>query len=346
VAVLQDAAERVADEARAASSGWGAFAEDDHDSGESDESETSSDEEENPSYAEYDDPDGVGMSPNEDEGESDDSDDSDDSDEDSDEDEAEGALYEYSPASAEAQYGTGADQARFSFALMDSVGEPSNLTLRLSAADVSSLHALVTRTGLCAMPVTAVCGPLLESARDGLLDKRAFDGVVRQLIPSTSLTLEERSSFSVLLSAVFYNFEAMLDGESGEYNDTANALELAIGMSLLCRGDKSSKLNYAWQVIDLDEDGLLNRAELLFFLRAFVRMLLALSFEASELGPIEVRRYATDMASWLSGTIIARYADSGTGLVSFDAFAKWYHDGFHQVAPWLELLDLSKWVLV
>jgi hypothetical protein len=234
---------------------------------------------------------------------------------------------------------------------MDSVGEPSPMTLRLSAADVGSLRDLVTRTGLATMPVTAVCGPLLESARDGLLTKRAFDGVVRDLIPSSALTQDERSSFSVLLSAIFYNFEATSDASpkaaagSGEFGDSANALELAIGMTLLCAGDKSSKLNYAWTVIDLNDDGCLNRAELLFFLRAFVRMLLALSFEASELGPQEARRAATDMASWLSGTVVQHYGDR-QGLVSFDAFAKWYHDGFHQVAPWLELLDLSKWALV
>jgi hypothetical protein len=104
-----------------------------------------------------------------------------------------------------------------------------------------------------------------------------------------------------------------------------------MGMSLLCHGDKSSKLNYAWQVIDLDEDGLLNRAELLFFLRGFVRMLITLSFEAAALSPAECRRYATDMASWLAGTVMSRYADPRSGLVSFDGFAKWYHDGFHQV---------------
>ena len=256
------------------------------------------------------------------------------------------------PMRRAALYGMGADSARFSFALMDAIGEPSNLTLRLSDADVAALKQLVTKTGLSTRPAAAVSGPMLDAARDGLLAKKAFDGVVRALVPSETLTAEDRSKFSVLLSAIFYNFEATSEsspingnGSAGGYTgDSANALELAVGMSLLCAGDKSSKLNYAWRVIDLDDDGLLNRAELLFFLRAFVRMLLALSFEASELGPMSARQAATNMASWLSGTVIARYGDAA-GRVSFDAFAQWYHDGFHQVAPWLELLDLKKWVL-
>ena len=32
-------------------------------------------------------------------------------------------------------------------------------------------------------------------------------------------------------------------------------------------------------------------------------------------------------------------------MVVFDDFAQWYTDGGYEVAPWLELLDLSKWVL-
>jgi hypothetical protein len=30
---------------------------------------------------------------------------------------------------------------------------------------------------------------------------------------------------------------------------------------------------------------------------------------------------------------------------AFDDFADWYTDGGYKVASWLELLDLSKWVL-
>jgi Ca2+-binding EF-hand superfamily protein len=285
----------------------------------------------------------------------DDDEDDDEQDEDKEEEEEENSTEDEGPTSRAALYGMGQSSARFSFALMDAVGEPSKLTLRLSDADVAALKRLVTTTGLSARPASAVCSPLLDAARDGLLAKKAFDGVVRALVPSESLSAEDRSKFSVLLSAIFYHFEATSEstangrskgsnGAAANVEDSANALELAIGMSLLCAGDKSSKLNYAWRVIDLDDDGLLNRAELLFFLRAFVRMLLALSFEASELGPAAARQAATNMASWLSGTVVARYGDA-TGRVSFDAFAQWYHDGFHQVAPWLELLDLKKWVL-
>jgi len=245
-------------------------------------------------------------------------------------------------------YDTGDHNARFRFPLMNSTGDTPLMTLRLSETDVATLRNLVNRTGLCTMSPESVCGPMMDAADDGLLGKRDFDAVVRNLIPASGLSKEERSLFSVLLSSIFYNFEATADvptsTDASELVDSANALELTIGISLLCHGDKSSKLNYAWQIIDLDEDGYLNRAELLFFLRSFLRMLLALSFEAASMGSAVVRRHATEMAGWLSSTVISRYGDKA-GLVSFDDFAQWYQDGFHQVAPWLELLDLSKWVL-
>ena len=42
----------------------------------------------------------------------------------------------------------------------------------------------------------------------------------------------------------------------------------------------------------------------------------------------------------------AVFADAGgDDLVAFDDFADWYTDGGYKVASWLELLDLSKWVL-
>ena len=42
----------------------------------------------------------------------------------------------------------------------------------------------------------------------------------------------------------------------------------------------------------------------------------------------------------------AASADAGgDDLVAFDDFADWYTDGGYKVASWLELLDLSKWVL-
>jgi len=231
-----------------------------------------------------------------------------------------------------------ASDTRYSFILMDSTGEPSPFTLSITDADVASIRSLVTKTGLFDQAPSAVSGPLLEAAPDGILSKSAFDRCVRRLIPSSSLLKDEQNAFTVLLSSIFYNFEA------GDEEQGADALELAVGMAVLCNGDKSSKLRYGWHILDQDHDGCLDQAELMFFLRSFLRMLIALSFQSIDLELLEAKQHATGMASWLSRVIVDTFSRAGDDLVTFDDFAEWYLEG-HQVAPWLELLDLSKWVL-
>lgn len=95
-------------------------------------------------------------------------------------------------------------------------------------------------------------------------------------------------------------------------------------MAVLCRGDKSGKLNYAWGLVDQDGDGALSRPELLFFFRAFLRMLLALSFEASSKPPAEVG------------------STGGGGLLGWRTFlsSKFYQDLLCNPALRLSLFDV------
>ena len=52
---------------------------------------------------------------------------------------------------------------------------------------------------------------------------------------------------------------------------------------------------------------------------------------------------ADDAAVALAATI---FQETGCDdLIAFDDFADWYTEGGFRVASWLELLDLSKWVL-
>lgn len=127
-------------------------------------------------------------------------------------------------------------------------------------------------------------------------------------------------------------------------DDEADALEIAVGMSMLCTGDKSSKLIYAWTLMDLDGDDKLDGNSLAVFFRSFLRMLISFSIELSTRTPGETKGVATGMARWLSESIVRDYADE-EGLVNFDSFAQWYTEGGYKVAPWFELLDLKKWVL-
>ncbi len=65
--------------------------------------------------------------------------------------------------------------------------------------------------------------------------------------------------------------------------------------------------------------------------------------ESRASGASEVYQRDQAGSSWASGQAVkGRRAD----LICFDEFAEWYtHVGYSNI-PWLELLDLHKWVLM
>ena len=87
------------------------------------------------------------------------------------------------------------------------------------------------------------------------------------------------------------------------------------------------------------------------YVRSFLATLLAVaSLPDGAAGDAAVAECAVDVADDADDAAVALaaavFADAGgDDLVAFDDFADWYTDGGYKVASWLELLDLSKWVL-
>ena len=87
------------------------------------------------------------------------------------------------------------------------------------------------------------------------------------------------------------------------------------------------------------------------YVRSFLATLLAVaSLPDGAAGDAAVADCAVDVADDADDAAVALaaavFADQGEDdLVAFDDFADWYTDGGYKVASWLELLDLSKWVL-
>ena len=52
-----------------------------------------------------------------------------------------------------------------------------------------------------------MCGTLVSVAEDGVLRKAAFDRCIRGMVPASLLDAEEKTSFSVLLSSIFFSFD-------------------------------------------------------------------------------------------------------------------------------------------
>ena len=122
-----------------------------------------------------------------------------------------------------------------------------------------------------------------------------------------------------------------------------HTVTVAAGMTVICGGRKSDKLEYAFELVDDDRDGKLSRQGLWRFLRSFLTVLVSLS-SANNVMKDERTISAVDSgASWAVSQAFG--PDSSTRLISFDDFALWYTKGGYGIIPWLELLDLRKWVI-
>ena len=258
------------------------------------------------------------------------------------------------PASAEdeaAEEGRGrpAPRAVVAFEVATDDGSPAvdddqRVVLRaaFSEAAVARLRDLVTGSGLADCEASVLVGQLARAATPaGRIDARSFSAVLGAFEPFT----EDAGERDRRAGALHYLYGAFVrDADLG-----ADASELAAGLALLCAGSKSVKLAVAWEVLDADRtDGALTRRGLWRYLRAFLVALLALASVPDgedDLGDllVDVHDDADDAAVTLAATI---FHECGCDdLIGFDDFADWYTDGGFKFASWLELLDLSKWVL-
>lgn len=225
--------------------------------------------------------------------------------------------------------------------------------ISITPNQVDLLNRLVSKTGLCQTEVPAICGFIMVDAKSRKLvnlTKKSYDNAMQRIFthafrhlsgtPSES-TKQELSSFSEELFTWF----------DRSNNKKIRALEFACGFSVLCGGSKSDKLEHIFELLDQDNDSLVSRQELILFLQSFLITLLGVS---SSVTLLDGTPCGSDSAS------IAKAIEAGTewaisqvfdaikpkdNKICFDDFADWYTKGGYQSIPWLELLDLRKWVL-
>ena len=111
---------------------------------------------------------------------------------------------------------------------------------------------------------------------------------------------------------------------------------------------KSSKLAAAFDLLDEDRDGLLSRRSLWKFFRSFLCTLLTLSGAAHDLTSDEITRLADGTALFACDSVLTSPTTTEPKAgdqyaATFDDIADWYTSTGYRIAPWLELLDMSKW---
>jgi len=206
---------------------------------------------------------------------------------------------------------------------------------------------------------------LVSSSGDGrklVLEKDDFDSAMRGILASgkgsSEMSVDTQRVLSDILAYIFNSFDRSNSGKP-------NALEIACGFTVLCNGKKSDKLEHAFEVLDKNRVGKLPRSEMQNYLRSFLTVLLCVTCSnylqrdvdedkmvfmdgsPCEMDPSTVSKAAEVGSEWAAsqafkGCFSGRAEED---MLNFDDFADWYTRKGYSCIPWLELLDLRKWVI-
>jgi Ca2+-binding EF-hand superfamily protein len=219
---------------------------------------------------------------------------------------------------------------------------------------VQLLHRIVTKTGLYLIDAPTICKFILydaKSRRQVNLSRKSFQSAMKRVFdyafksspsPISSSIEDELSDFTTKL------FISLDNQKTGKIN----AVSVACGFSVLCGGRKSDKLEYVFELLDEDKDTLVSKQDINRFISSFLVMLLSVSSSFTHLygdgvcsnDAVAITRAIEAGSDWAT-TQVFDALQSPSGNISFDDFADWYTKGGYQSIPWLELLDLRKWVL-
>lgn len=242
--------------------------------------------------------------------------------------------------------------------------EHGGYMLSVSPLRISHFRRILEASGLHALEAEIACNLILNKCTKSKLSRKAFDSAMKGLL-SASLDgqiLDEQTEHS--LEGVF---NSIFDAFDHEMIGSVNAIEVACGFTVLCRGKKSDKLEFAFEVLDKKKRGRLSRTDMSNYLQSFLTVLLSIAFSPSldhdsshdmlttmngtvcERSSTMLMRTVRAGANW-AASLAFRDFDSGRGdertTMSFDDFASWYTRVGYSSIPWLELLDLQKWAMV
>jgi Ca2+-binding EF-hand superfamily protein len=227
-------------------------------------------------------------------------------------------------------------------------------TISIGPNKVQLLHRIVTETGLFQCDAPTICRYILYDSKPRqhpnltrktfqAAMKRVFDYTFKKLsAPMSDSSQEELSRFT---DVVFDAFDRLKAGK-------VNALALACGFTMLCGGRKSDKLEHVFELLDEDKDSLVSRQDITRFIQSFLVMLMSISSSLTHIhgggvcsnDNISLSRAIDAGSEWATSQVFNALQPKNDTM-SFDDFADWYTKGGYQTMPWLELLDLRKWVL-
>lgn len=243
-------------------------------------------------------------------------------------------------------------------------GSPTPLLINISEDNLKALQALVQRTNLMQCSAADVCQSLVHAGtRRTMSNGKECTVLVREdfirtvrtsIIPDycyARLSEEEKKGTLESFTDFFYCFEG---GKSPLHEGEVDLKEFAVGFCFFCAGNKSSKLSSGFDLLDSKQRGYLTEDQLLRYLQSYLTMLLGMSLlvpfqrksgrRRQTFSPEKrktMRIAIENGAKWTLGHFL-RASGQVKNEYTFESFATWYSEGGYNIAPWLELLDLTK----
>lgn len=238
--------------------------------------------------------------------------------------------------------------------------EHGGYILSMSHKRIRHLRHILEKSSLHKLEPESVCNKVLSKAsksKNPKLHKDSFDAAVAAILSKVNEDLVNNPALVELLRGIFSSFDRERSGKT-------SAMEVACGLTVLCSGKKSDKLEFAFEVLDKRKKGHLNKADMTSYLRAFLTVLLSIAFSPyldadarsdslttlkgynCDASPATLTKAADAGAKWAASMAFhsLRGSQEETPQMSFDEFAEWYTTSGYSSIPWLELLDLRKWV--
>lgn len=230
--------------------------------------------------------------------------------------------------------------------------------LSVSHVRIGHLRSLIIKSGLHLLAPETMCNEILAKASRSKITKQSFDLAIESISP----TMKKEKKTSPIWDIITDIFSIFDPDNTGK----ANAVAVACGLTVLCQGKKSDKLEFAFGMLGRSKNGFLTKADISVYLQSFLSVLLIITVSpvlysdgiddslstikgmSCDNTPKTIVRVVKAGAQWAADLAFADIRPSGVSKnisMSFDDFASWYTVSGYSSIPWLELLDLHKWLL-
>lgn len=234
--------------------------------------------------------------------------------------------------------------------------------------DATYVRGVVEQLGLLTMKPDTLWNALTKSVQKRrkpapsevavYVDMSTFVECMKEVCPKSSRKRTLSGPVAARLSSldeILSNFYQCFDIDQC---DSVALDELMGGLTILCGGKKSTKLAFAFSIFDTrpgintsgKRDNIihsLSGEDLFLFLRSILIVTFSTCRQSLDMTDEIVGRCIADTANMICNDVMRhQWEAKQLDRLDFDEFGQWYNDGGFERAPWLELLDLNKWVLL